>query len=566
MSAAAQAAPITGTVRDAAGAPVAAAEVVAYDLTLGAVRSTTDDAGRFSIAVEGGRWRVRAIPPDGHPAAEGWFPGASTLCAATLVDPSDEASWALPVGFALTGQVVDPAGRGVAGLTVSAEPIDTTELEVRHAITDADGRFAVTGLTATPTGWQHRLALSGDGWPEQYLGAPYDVDAATAFDMQVDQEVGVWLAAVGISVSGAVTAGGAPLTDGVVQVYVPSQLESAWVTDGTYAVSGLPAGDVLVWAYADGFGTSYWPDVAEPGERVSVADGAAAVLDLTLPVESVLAGRLPGDGPFDGASVVLYNPSRSVGVGAVVASDGTFRVTRLQGGTFSLGVYAAGAGLVEGTLRAADGEDAWFDVPAVAAVDVGTLDVPSAGVLAGTVHDRYTGAPVPGAYVYAERSPDGELAVARSDGAGAWVLDGLLPGDYALWVDQRPACDGDPAWLSRWYPDNPDDTFAGTLTVWAGETAHWDAELPPDVDGDGMDDVWEAGHGLDPTRNDAAEDLDGDGFTNLEEYQLGTDPSQVAAPTGCGCAHGPTGLSSAVGCALVALSRRFGARRASRSG
>jgi alpha-tubulin suppressor-like RCC1 family protein len=45
-----------------------------------------------------------------------------------------------------------------------------------------------------------------------------------------------------------------------------------------------------------------------------------------------------------------------------------------------------------------------------------------------------------------------------------------------------------------------------------------------DTDGDGMPDLWELSHGLDPMVSDASADPDGDGFTNLQEYQNGTDP------------------------------------------
>ncbi len=45
-----------------------------------------------------------------------------------------------------------------------------------------------------------------------------------------------------------------------------------------------------------------------------------------------------------------------------------------------------------------------------------------------------------------------------------------------------------------------------------------------DADQDGMNDLWEAAHGLDTNVNDAALDPDGDGLTNLEEFTAETDP------------------------------------------
>ncbi|MFH1026499.1 MAG: Amuc_1099 family pilus-like system protein [Pseudomonadota bacterium] len=51
---------------------------------------------------------------------------------------------------------------------------------------------------------------------------------------------------------------------------------------------------------------------------------------------------------------------------------------------------------------------------------------------------------------------------------------------------------------------------------------------PVDSDGDGIPDVYESEHGMNPLdHDDAVLDLDNDGFSNLEEYQFGSNPNDV---------------------------------------
>jgi hypothetical protein len=150
------------------------------------------------------------------------------------------------------------------------------------------------------------------------------------------------------------------------------------------------------------------------------------------------------------------------------------------------------------------------------------------------------------------------VVTATTAADGTWWLGGLAPGDYVVWADYQSLCASDPDFLARWYPDAITNDIPVALHVDAGGEATWDAALSPDDDHDGMDDVWEAAHGLDPTRDDSAEDPDGDGFTNLEEYQLGTNPMALGREEGCGCdgTGAPVSASAAPFLALLLLRRR----------
>ena len=53
---------------------------------------------------------------------------------------------------------------------------------------------------------------------------------------------------------------------------------------------------------------------------------------------------------------------------------------------------------------------------------------------------------------------------------------------------------------------------------------------PPDVDNDGMPDVWETAHGLNPNVADGNNDRNGDGYTNIEEYINGLFTGEIIPP------------------------------------
>jgi hypothetical protein len=103
----------------------------------------------------------------------------------------------------------------------------------------------------------------------------------------------------------------------------------------------------------------------------------------------------------------------------------------------------------------------------------------------------------------------------------------------------------DPAWQIRAAGRGRSLTIVDATRAWStwGDAASWrasstdggspgrDDQLPPDLDsdGDGLPDVWEFQHGLNPhLAADASVDSDGDGASNLDEFRAGTNPRSAA--------------------------------------
>jgi hypothetical protein len=546
---------LSGTVLDADGAPVAGAIAVAYDQRLQYVYGYTDPDGRFDLVDVPPNWyRVRILPPMADNLVEAWAGGGLLVCPSDVFDvrEADAAGidFALHPGGVVRGRLVSTEGTPVVDALLVARGTDSAlNVQSRTATTDADGAWALSGLPSLddgPSGW--RVEVQVDHWPRQYLGQVYEEALGDVLEVAPGDELDVGEAVLlaGISVGGSVTGPNGPVDGGEAHVYSPSQVVDTPIDSGRYLAYGLPPGDVLSWATVDGLAMTYYPDADRPGDRVSIPDEGSVYydLDLTLPTEALLAGRLlGGDADLGGVTVLAYNDDRTVGIGASVGSDGTFDVHQLHAGDYTLYVYAQDEGFVNDFVRDDDGDPTVFHVEAGIAERVG-VELPLGAAVSGVVTDATDGAVVYGATVVAERSDGTVLRAVDTLRDGSFVVAGLPAGSWRLRVSYDAYCPADPGWAPVYYPQERDPGRGGGVDLVAGQAVTWDPVVPRDFDHDALDDAWEADNGLDPTRDDATEDPDGDGYDNLDEYHLGTDPTspEGSESGGCGCEGGQSSL------------------------
>ncbi|MEA3414967.1 MAG: CFI-box-CTERM domain-containing protein, partial [Thermodesulfobacteriota bacterium] len=105
--------------------------------------------------------------------------------------------------------------------------------------------------------------------------------------------------------------------------------------------------------------------------------------------------------------------------------------------------------------------------------------------------------------------------------SGVWTIGNIANGDSAALtmtarVDQTGNMTNNASTTSSNPPDPNPNNNIGSVTI-TGQFV--------DSDGDGMTDVWELAHGLDPLVDDSGLDPDEDGLTNLQEYQNKTNPN-----------------------------------------
>ncbi|MFY9342737.1 MAG: hypothetical protein WAT39_09625 [Planctomycetota bacterium] len=342
--------PITGTVRNAAGAPVPGCNLNVYDQAgekQFTPRDGTDLLGNFQIVVAGGTWDVRVVPPVGTLLVPKQFEDVVVAAAVNL------GTVTLATAYLVTGAVVDQG---------TLLPIAQTRLKVRNALT---GERIWVPNDATNLFGQFTLPLP---WGI----ADLDVEPPAGNTHVAKQVFGVLVPgpvalgqirlANGALLSGTVLANGNALAGADVDVLLPDGDKVFTPNDtttaaGTFTVA-VPTGVALRTRIEAPAGTNLYGTVTAP---LTLA-GATNLGSIPLLAGIAVAGTVTGTGgPEAGTSVKFFDAATNAEVvttGTVTDANGQY-ATHVPAGTWRIEAHTR-----EGSLLAPASQVVAISAPA----------------------------------------------------------------------------------------------------------------------------------------------------------------------------------------------------------
>lgn len=382
------------------------------------VAKPAGDPGSFERCVEtdeGGRFEF----------AEGLEPATSVLASAVGyrsrlqqlerdATPNEELLIELdPGGDALSGQVVDASGGAVIGALVTLR--GASDAVIGAASSDADGRFEITAsmdgveLCARAEAYSRTCRLAADSSEEHVLVlAPESVITGRVLTRASETAV----------------AGASVIASNRNGLHVPPR-STVSAEDGSFAISGLPAGGYALIAVA--------PDSRSVEQWVSVGLGetSAPVTLWAAPAVRLSAVVLSGGEPCARGSVALSGP---VWVHQSLLPDGTVQLDGLLPGRYDATADCDHALSQTASLAIASEpvEHVWEleKLPGSWEPNEAALaNAPAGGTLRAVIEGELSG--ISGLFV---ESQEGALRRGRRRDS-VFVFEGLLAGEYRVYVN-----------------------------------------------------------------------------------------------------------------------------------
>jgi hypothetical protein len=381
--------------------------------------------------------------------------------------------------------------------------------------TDANGNFSIPGIAPGSYTVQFSAPF-GSSFSEQWWDGASTLATATYFSVNPGQSLtGIdALLTLGATISGTVDGQDAPgvaVPFGSVAAVDTTGTSVAFGqvgSDGTYTISGVPAGSLTLEfqpPFGSDYSTGWWQDETSlaSADFFSVAAGAALTgYDGDLPVGASISGTLNGAGsplvPLAGGFVSASSiADPTVGNSAPVNSDGTYTIGGLAAGSYTVNFQAPypdtnaqlwwNSALSRSTATT-------VTVAAGQAVTGINEVLPLGATISGTVQGRTaSGSVFPAAnatvLVYL---PNGVLVSDSNyaDSSGDYTIGNLAPGAYKL--EFEPQGDTTDFVPQLWWNNKPTEATATVITVKAGQTVpNVNAVLPaaiikpgiPSIDG-----------------------------------------------------------------------------------
>ncbi|MEV0728471.1 carboxypeptidase regulatory-like domain-containing protein [Polymorphospora sp. NPDC050346] len=436
---------ITGHLTDETGAPLVEASVTAYDDEINPVASgQTDSAGRYSLDVPPGTYRVRILADDFGQ----WIPQqqyaetaqefAVTSGGTVVVDDS-----LVPTG-SIAGRIVNQAG----------QPVRDHEVATRNqgqwgptARTDNNGNYRISRVFPGDylVGVRHPANI--------YQWAPGQLaeNLATVFTVSVGNQTTVNETLLGSgSVAGRfLDATGAGVADALVFLSDDNDVGLHTYTDGSgaYRFDGVTVGDAYIVRFSDpasnrqqyAYGTADYSEAT----RFTVLPGATTTVDDTLLIPGSI--RVTATDAATGTPLSTfcadYSGPSSTANGCTTNSEVVF--TGLSPGSYVVTITPE-----EGSLYLGNRADATVTPGGTAQV---TVPLHRGGAITATATARATGAPVAWACYSAIAAGTGTVPTEGygwcTDRNGQATTGVLAPGDYHLLVQPVPATGYGMQWL-----------------------------------------------------------------------------------------------------------------------
>ncbi|MCA8925730.1 MAG: carboxypeptidase regulatory-like domain-containing protein, partial [Planctomycetes bacterium] len=374
---------------------------------------------------------VTGLPPGTHTVtarATGYAHGSAEVQLAAGTTQSLTVS--LQQGLTLSGRVIDRAGKPIPEATVTGVALGGKDAALAmaqqgtqvSAVSDAEGRFTLTGLEDSP----YYLMPNAEGYQSMRQGAPFG-GMPESYRAGRAEPVTLTLQAL-VAIQGRVRG---PSGEALATVEVTARGKGTWANssqqvapDGSFTLSGLAPGRYDLSAAGGGW-------VSFEAQSVSVgADGARGVelelrQGLTVEVDVACAGQ-----PVSGASLNLSAGEEGMfgGLGRAGAQASTD-----ASGEGSLAGVAPGEYRLSVTCEGFAPAEVPVGVTAQGAARV-RVELLAGATLAGRVLNA-DGTPAADGVLYATRTGKSfskDALEATTDAEGAFTLEGLAAGSYDL--------------------------------------------------------------------------------------------------------------------------------------